>query len=374
MGLFSKKVEERSQFIVPSELLQDGSFADVAVTVDTSLRLSSVWACVRLLADTVSTLPLDVFRNGEEIDLPPLLATPAAGWSLTEWTYAAMVSLLLRGNAWGLITARSGPRLTPSQVELVNPDDIVAQVSPTGSVIYRYKGRAVDPGDLWHVRAYVYPGSPLGLSPISYAAETIGLGLATQRFGRQFFSEGASPSGVLSTGSTLTSDRAAQLKDAIKGVSTGKRDPLVIAGADAKWQPISINPEESQFVESRKLGVSEIARTFGVPPEMIGGEAGNSLTYANVESQGIHFAQYSILPWAIKLENAIGQLLPRGQSVKFNLDGLRRADTLSRYQAHQIALQSGFMTVDEVRALEDLAPLAPALSPAPLTAIEGGAS
>jgi phage portal protein BeeE len=100
MGLFSKKVETRDlDFIVPSELIGDGSYADVQVTPDTALRLSAVWACVRLLADTVSTLPLDTFRGDEEIPAPPLLASPAAGWSLPEWLYAAMVSLLLRGNA-----------------------------------------------------------------------------------------------------------------------------------------------------------------------------------------------------------------------------------------------------------------------------------
>jgi HK97 family phage portal protein len=380
MGLFSRKVETRdSQFIVPSELTRDGSYADITVTPDTALRLSAVWACVRLLADTVSTLPLDTFRGDEEITAPPLLTSPAAGWSLPEWLYAAMVSLLLRGNAWGLITARSGPRLTPAQVELVNPDNVTVNVEANGSITYRYKGRVIDPGDLWHVRAFVYPGSPVGLSPVSYAMETIGLSLAVQRFGREFFNSGASPSGILSVNAPLSSEKIEEVKFRISAATHGKREPLVVGSSGATgdpitWTSLSINPNESQFIESRKLGVAEIARTFGVPPEMIGGEAGNSLTYATVEGRALDFLRYSLQPWLVRLETAIGELLPRGQTVKFNANALLRGTTLERYQAHEIALASGWLTVEEVRALEDLGPMPAATSPPNLQAVEGTGS
>jgi HK97 family phage portal protein len=373
MGLFSKKVETRSQFITPSDFVDSGSFADITVTPDTALRLSSVWACVRLLADSISTMPLDVFRNDEEISVPPLLTSPAAGWTLSEWLYAVMVSLLLRGNAYGAITARSGPRLTPSQVELVNPDNVTVNVDLNGSVTYRYKGQLVDPSDLWHVRAFVYPGNPIGLSPISYAAETVGLSLAVQRFGRTFFAQGATPTGILSHEGPLNREQAKNVKEVLKLATVGKREPLIVSGGDAKWQSLSIAPDESQFVESRKLGVAEIARTFGVPPEMIGGEAGNSLTYANVEQRGLEFVRYSLGPWMVRLENGLSTLLPRGQSVKFNPNALLRGTTLERYQAHEIALKNGWMTVDEVRALEDLPPMPAASSPPSLQAVEGAA-
>jgi HK97 family phage portal protein len=347
MGLFSRrKIETRdSQFIDPSELNGSGSYADITVTPDTALRLSAVWACIRLLSDTVSTLPLDTFRGDEEIPVPPLLVSPAAGWSLPEWLYMAMVSLLLRGNAYGLITARSGPRLTPAQVELVNPDLLTVNVEANGSVTYRYKGRAIDPGDLWHVKAFCYPGSPVGLSPISYAQETVGLGLATQRYGREFFKSGATPSGILSVNAPMSEELVERTKQKVMAVTHGKREPLIVTsngdGEPVTWTSLSVNPEESQFIESRKLGVAEIARTFGVPPEMIGGEAGNSLTYATVEGRALDFVRYSLTPWIVRLEKAIGDLLPRGQTVKFNVNGLLRGTTLERYQAHEIALASG---------------------------------
>ncbi len=379
MGLFRRKVETRqSQFIVPSEILRDQDYSNTTVTPETALRLSAVWACVRLLADSVSSLPLDAYRGDEEISLPPLLVSPSAGWSRTEFVYAAMVSLLLRGNAYGMITARSGPRLTPSQVELVNPDDLSVTVLQDGSVAYRYKGRLVDREDLWHVRAFPYPGSPVGLSPIAYAAETIGLGLATVRFGRAFFTQGAAPSGLLTMESTLSQEDADALKERLKRTQRGTRDPLIVSGDGVKWESMSIAPEESQFVESRRLGVAEIARTFGVPPELVGGESGGSLTYANVEQRASDFVRYSLTPWIVRLEDAIGTLLPRGQSVKFNVNALLRGTTLERYQAHEIALRAGFLSVDEVRALEDLPvlrqPASPSGARAPLTAVEGGAS
>jgi HK97 family phage portal protein len=372
------KVETRQQqFIVPSELTGSGNFADYdPVTADSALRLSSVWACVNLLANTISTLPLDVFRGDEEIPVPPLLASPAAGWTLEQWLWALMQSLLLRGNSYGLVTARSGPRLTPSQVEPVNPDLMSVNVELDGSVTYRWKGRVLDPSDVWHVAAFRPAGSPVGLSPVAFAAETVGLGLAVQRFGRAFFADGAMPSGILSA-EHITQEGIELARVKLDRATHGRRQPLIVSGGGAgevKWQSLSVNPNESQFIDSLKLGVSEIARTFGLPPEMIGGEAGNSLTYTNVESQGMHFAQHSILPWAIRLESAISTLLPRGQTVKFNLDGLRRADTKSRYEAHAIALASGFMTVDEVRALEDLGPMPATSSPPNLQAVEGTGS
>jgi phage portal protein BeeE len=157
--------------------------AGVPVTTDHALRLSAVWACVRLLADAVSTLPLDVYRRGDRdplSELPPLLRQPAAGMSLNEWLYAVMVSLLLRGNAYGIVTGRSGSTLLPAQVDLAHPDRLGVTVTPDGRVQYRLNGEELLPDDVWHVRAYTFPGAVLGLSPVEYARQTIGLGLAAR--------------------------------------------------------------------------------------------------------------------------------------------------------------------------------------------------
>lgn len=334
------------------------------VDTDKALRLSAVWACVRLLADTVSTLPLDVYAGATAIDTPPVLVEPAAGVARHEWLYSVVASLLLRGNAYGVITARSGPTLLAGQVELVHPDLVGVTTDPTtGALTYRVGGRAFDRDDVWHVRAFTLPGVALGLSPISYAAETIGLGIAAERFAAQFFGSNATPSGVLVADGPLTPDNARLLLDRWRAAHAGQHDIAVLSGG-VKFQPIAVAPEESQFLEAQRFTVSQIARMYGVAPEMIGSDAGNSMTYANVESRALDFLRYSVQPWIVRIETALARLLPPGQRVQFNVNGLLRATTKERYEAHEIALRAGWLTVDEVRDLEDLPPL-PHRPPAP---------
>lgn len=357
MAWFRRNVEQRS--ISVGEIFPDASpasFADVRVNPDQALRLSAVWSCVNLLANTISTLPLKAHRRDGEEFTPPLLSSPAAGWTLSDWLEAIMRSLLLRGNAYGFVTARSGPRLSPTQVELVDPDLMSVTVDPDGSVTYRFRGEVVDPSDLWHVRAYRYPGSPVGLAPVTYAAESIGLGLSTRRFGQQYFSEGAMPTGVLNIPQTTNQDFVDQAKHKLMGATHGKREPLIVSG-EVTWTQLSVAPEQSQFIDSMRFNVTEIARIFGVPAAMIDGQSEDSNTYANLEGRSLHFLQYSLTPWLTRLENAISDLLPRGSFVKFTTGGLLKATTKERYDAYAVALDAGFRTVDEVRELEDLPPL-----------------
>jgi HK97 family phage portal protein len=363
------KVETRdSDFIVPSELLNNsGNFADVNVNPDQALRLSAVWACVNLLSNTVSTLPLKAHRPGGAEFEPVFLESPAAGWTLTDWLEAVMRSLLLRGNAYGFITARSGPRMSPSQVELVDPDRVSVNVSPSGEVTYRFQGQLVDPSDLWHVRAFRYPGSPLGLSPIQYAAETIGLGLSTRRFGQAYFSDGAMPTGILKIGQPADQLTIDTVRAHLKRATHGRRQPLIVSG-DAAWTQLSVSPEQSQFIDSQRLNVTEIARVFGVPAAMVDGQSEDSNTYANLEGRSLHFLQYSLNPWLIRLENAISSLLPGGAYVKFTTAALLKTTTKERYEAYRLGLDGGFLTIPEVRELEDKLPLAPAQ----LSLLEGG--
>jgi HK97 family phage portal protein len=194
------RVQNREQLMLEGLLADQGSptAAGEPVTTDRALRLSTVWACVRLLADSVSTLPLDVYRKGERTPLqtvPALLQRPSADFDLADWLYAVMASLLLRGNAYGLITARSGAGMLPAQVDLLHPVGVT--VNGQGRVTYRLLGAEQDPADIWHVKAYVFPmapnGPPVGLSPIEYMRETVGLGLGAEKFAARFFGDSATP-------------------------------------------------------------------------------------------------------------------------------------------------------------------------------------
>jgi len=353
--VLSASTQDRASWQTGDTYSASSSYANVTagLTADGALRLSAVWACVRLLSDTISTLPIDAYRRGAQITLPPLLVSPAAGLSREEWVYQLVVSLLLRGNAYGLITARTGATMRPAQVELVHPDSVAVHVTPDGRIEFRRRGVELDPADVWHVRAYSFPGSAVGLSPVEYARQSIGLGLASQRFGVQFFEDGAHPSGLLTSESAMSRETAHEAKERFIQSFRGNREPAVL-GQGVKYQQIQINPEEAQFLDTQKFSVSQVARIFGVPAEMIGGETGHSMTYVNSEAQALDYLRYSVSPWLVRLERALERLLSSGTSVKFNPNAILRATTSERFAAYQVALDAGFMTVDEVRALEDL--------------------
>lgn len=332
--------------------------------VDAALRLPAVWAAVRLLADSVSTLPVHAESAGVRVATPPVLVEPAAGMPISEWLYAVMSSLLLRGNAFGLVTARSGPGMWPSQVELVHPDLVGVTADPiTGVPTYRIGGRPFGRDEVWHVRAFTLPGVLLGMAPIAYGRQAIGVGLGAERFGAQFFGSGAVPSGVLtSTSPDTTADQLRAAKAA--WLETQRTRTIAALGPGTDFRQLSINAEESQFLESQRFSVSQVARLFGLPVEMIGGDAGGSLTYSNTEARALDFVRYSLSPWLVRLETALGRLLPDGLDVRINADALLRGTTGERYDAHEVALRSGWTTVAEVRALEGLAPLPAPAEPA----------
>lgn len=369
MWPFGRRVEERTAWPVEAltgESTWQQQYNQVTVTPDTALRHAAVWACVRLIADTVSGLPIDAYRTGGRKPLtarPRLLDEPASGMGFADWTYAVLVSALTRGNALGLVVDRAGVAELPTQIELVDSARIATSTGGDGRITWRLDGREVDRADLWHFKAYPVAGQPFGLSPVDYARQAIRLGLAAEGYGSQFFTDGATPSGVLTSEQTLNADTAAQLSARWKSFHGGRRGVAVL-GNDVKFQQISIPPDESQFLDTQRFTVQQVCRVYGVPPEMIGADSGNSLTYANVEQRSLDFLAYCVGPWLSRLERALTALVPRGTYVKFNAGGLLRTDLRTRYESYEIALRAGFLTVDEVRELEDREPL-PA-SPVPI--------
>lgn len=338
-----------------------GTYAGALVSPDSAMRLAAVWACVRLLADIVSSLPVDCYRrtpDGDvEIDPPALLQRPSAlvGW--TGWIYQAMVSLLLRGNVFGLVTETAAG--LPSRIEILSPDDVtVTQRRPLDPVEFRWRGSLLPADRMWHVPAFLMPGVPVGLSPVAYARQTIGLGLSSEEFGARWFGDGAHPTGTLSTDQQVTGEQAEIVKQRFIDSTSSSRAPVVL-GAGLKWEPIQVSPDESQFLDTQRWTVTQICRVFGVPPEMVGAapDGSGSLTYANREQRSMDLLQYTVQPWLTRLEEAISALLPRPRRIKFCVDALLRADLKTRYEAHKLGIDAGFLTPNEARSLEDLAPL-----------------
>lgn len=355
-----RRVEERQQYTLEQLLAEEGrpTASGEAVTTDTAMRLSTVWGCVRLLADSVSTLPLHVYRGDDRdpIPTPPLLQRPSADFDeLADWLWAVMASLTLRGNAWGVITGRSGPGLLPSQVDLVHPDRVAVSLEE-GRQVIRIGGEPYDRAELFHVKAFPFPGSMLGLSPIAYAREAIGLGIGAERYGAKLFGATGIPIGVLTSDQHINDEVAKTIKARWKHRFDDNRD-IAVLGAGAKFQPITIAPEEAQFIETQKFNVSTIARFYGIAPEMLGGETAGPLAYSSPELRSTDFMMFALRPWLYRVERAVSGLLPRTQNARFNAGGFARVTLKERYEAHQIGIAAGFLTVNEARALEDLPPL-----------------
>ena len=344
-----------------------GSLLDISS--DQALRHAAVWACVRLIAGTVSTLPVDVVRtsggNRTEVTVP-LISSPSAVVSPITWRDQLVVSLLLRGNAYGLITQtdRAG---YPLAIELVHPDKVAGRVED-GRVRLSWDGQEHELwplGDAIHVPAFTVPGSPFGLSVLDYARTTIGSGLASEEWGARFFTDGAVPSAVLSTDQAITREQAQELKARFMAAVAGKREPAVL-GAGVDYTPISVSPGESAFLETWRMSGENVCRLFGVQPEMVGlsNSGSGSLTYASREQRVQDFLAFTLTPWLARLEEALTALLPPDHVLRFRTGGLLRADIQTRYAVYEASARIGQMTdgampltVEEMRGLEDLPPL-----------------
>ena len=331
-----------------------------SVSPERAVALIPLFACVRILADSIASLPVQTYRrNGGSREIltfvPSLLFAPAARDNLFEWLHKAVVSLALRGNAYGLITARDDFGF-PTSIEWLNPDDVwVDELRPTLPVFY-WQGQVVPAEQIVHIPWVVMPGRVVGLSPVQVFARTIGVGLSATEYGLSWFDNGGTPPAVMkNSAKAINPDEAEEISDRL-AARVRARKPLVY-GSDWDFTALQVNPEESQFIETMRLNASQIAAIYGVPPEMVGGDSGGSMTYANVEQNAINFTGFTLRPWLARLEAKLSALMPGREFVKFNVDAMIRVDLMTRYQAHQIALNDGWRNRDEIRALEDLPPL-----------------
>lgn len=347
---------------IPPNSLGYGSDSGEVVSETTALQSLTVYSCVRLLADSVAGLPMDGYRKQGDLrrtlsPQPSLIAQPCSDLTNFEFVHQIVTSLALRGNAFGIITQRSSLEYATNIVP-VHPDDMTVQCDPNNPSVltYRYRGEPISRADVLHIRRFTLPGHHMGLSPIAQARQGIGLGLAAERYGARFFGDSANPAGTLSTDQAMTPEQIQETMAVWKATHGGRRNPAFLTGG-LKWQAISIMPDESQFLETRQFQRGEIAMMFGVPPHMIGDTEKSTSWGTGIEQQSIGFVTYTLRPWLICIEQALSAQLPRGQYARFNVDALLRGDTLARYQAHQLAIQSGMESINEARALEDMEPI-----------------
>ncbi|GAA4849697.1 phage portal protein [Pseudonocardia benzenivorans] len=328
-----------------------------------ALRLGAVYAAVQLIANGVAALPLHEYREDsagarEPVARQPLFVTdPTEFGTPFDWKFQAVSSLALRGNAYGLPTGFDGlGRIT--RCEWLHPDD----VSLNGDDDVKWwRGRAPEwlvdgrPTALIHLRNFLLPGRVKGLSPIGAFRTLIDTGLEAQQYGRDWFRNGSVPAGVLETDQPIRQGDAKILKQRFAEAAAGHG--VVTLGRGTKYRPISVAPEEAQFLQTIQATATTIAAIFNVSPEDIGGETGGTLTYNTDETRAARLARTTLRPYMARVEEGISAVRPPGRVVRFNADASLRAETLARYQAHSLGLRDGWLSRDEVRAIEDMPPL-----------------
>lgn len=334
-----------------------------------AMALPGAWRAATLLADLLAAVPWHCYRDSAGggpatriSPTPPLLEQPAPPDTRVTTLSSAALDYFWHGNAIGLIAARNrvgwptaiAPKRAPSVV-VRRVDERDPFPLPPGSIIYGIDGRWYAAADVWHVKGPCEPGALRGMGRLEmFLNGTLALA-AEQTRQAGGLADHAVPSVVVkSMAPDLTPDEAEKLKASWMTAQKTRRPMVVGAGVDV--EPVAWNPTETQLLEARKFSLHEIALIFGLDPSWLGA-AQTSRVYSNIEQEAINLARYSLGGALARFEQAFTAAMPRGSWAKANLDSVMRADTLGRYQAHQIGITAGFLTPDEARVLEDWAPL-----------------
>lgn len=359
MGIFRPRLERRESLadVLGARSGTLSSSAGVSVTAQSSERHSAVWRAKHIYMDLISTMPIGTFRAESvpvKVTSPKIVADPSVSTRRTGWVAQAVESLVMRGNLWGIITSTAANGW-PDNIEILPPDVVAATWDWRNRILdVSVFGKKVDPQMLWHVAVNQTAGSPLGRSTLEAARTSIGVGLAAQGFGSNWYTAGGHPSALLSTDQVLTAEQADGIKARWRAMVTEGSVAVLSQGMD--YQPVTVTPAEAAFLESQQASGQDIARFFKLPPEALGYDSGESMTYSNVESQWLNLLIASLNPLMVVLEEAWSALLPNRQYVQFNRDALLRMTTIERYRAHQLAIQSGWKSPNEVRGAEEMLP------------------
>jgi HK97 family phage portal protein len=332
----------------------------VAVTNDTALRHSAVWACLRLRANLVSTMPVDVYRRvlGVQVEVPkpPVLINPGGDRvDMTEWLYSTQFDLDRAGNCFGLITARDGHGI-PARIELMPLSDVSVIVRDFELAGYRIRGREYSPEQVWHERQYTVGGLHVGLSPVAYAAWSIGEYLSIQEFALDWFSGGGMPAAHLkNTAKVLAPTQAADVKRTFH--ASVENGGLFVSGSDWEYNMLQAEQAGSDWIEGKQYGVSDIARFFDCPGDLIDAVVSTGhITYASITQRNLEFLVLHLGPTVVRRENALTRLTPRPRYVKLNTDALLRMDPQARAATLKTQIDARMLTPSEARELENKPP------------------
>ena len=343
-----------------------GTSSGKAVNERTAMQTTAVYSCVRILAETIASLPLHTFKHTEsgkekatEHSIYHLLADePNPEMTSFVFRETLMGHLLLWGNAYAQII-RDGRGKVIALYPLM-PDRMTVDRADSGEIYYIYNKE----GKQYYLRNYEVLHIPglgfdglIGYSPIAMAKNAIGMAIATEEYGASFFANGANPGGVLEHPGVVKDP--ARVRESWNSVYQGTKNANRVAVLEEgmKFQSIGIPPEQAQFLQTRKFQLNEIARIFRIPPHMIGDLDKSS--FSNIEQQSLEFVMYTLDPWVVRWEQAIKRALfseseKKEYFVKFNVDGLLRGDYQGRMNGYAVGRQNGWLSANDIRELENL--------------------
>jgi len=342
----------------------------VAVTESKAMTYSAIWGAVRIISETIASLPLPIYsRNGAAKSINTshnvyglLHDAPNDNMTAMVFRETLMAHVLTWGNGFARIVFANSGR--PESLQLLQPDKVTVCLSDKGALVYRVKGaeRDYSAAEILHVPGLGFNGL-VGYSPIRMACrEPIGIGLAAEMSAGSFFANGARVGGVLKVPGTLDTPGKKALKEAWDAAHGGssKTGGTAVLENGMEYQQIGIPPEEAQLLESRRFQVTEIARIYRLPPHMLGDLTQSS--FSNIEQQSIDFVIHSIRPWLVRLEQEYNRkLFTKGERqntfTEHNVNGLLRGDIASRYNAYNTGRNGGWLSANDIRKSENLNPI-----------------
>jgi HK97 family phage portal protein len=335
------------------------------VTFDSAMQLSAVWSCVKLLAETVASLPINVYKiteNGRKVDknndLQLLFSSKVNRYQTkVEFFETVILNLVVNGNAYCLIQ-RFGDKIVGLLPLMA--DQMRVTLMSDGSVTYEYYQDAgvtvFSEKSIWHLK--LMGNGIIGLSPLDHQKRTLGIAQAAENAVTKIYKNGAKPSGVLTLDKFLTEPQREQIRNKFYSLSSGNQDRLMVLEGGMKWESVSLSPQDIELLASRQFQISEICRWYGVPSVMVNDTSSTTVWGSGIEQIVAGFYKITLRPILEKIEASIVANLIQlpSREVEFDFNALTRGDTKTRYESYRTGIQGGFLMPDEARAQEGMPP------------------
>ena len=353
---FVPNTDNRNSILPPSRTA-------TVINEKTALSLVPVSRSISVLETAVMQIPVEVYRGNEQIEGPMWLDMPDIenNMSQAEFIGTTLVHMALFGNAFWQTTR--GARGI-ANVKVLHPGSVAISTDERGNKLYSVNGTYIQSNNIVHIKLWSKPGinDLLGEGPIQRHRNTLLAAMDLQFYADNWFKMSAIPTGVLSTTEFLSEDVAIANKTAF--IESQQERSIAVLSSGLSYEHIALNPEEAQFLENQKFIARQIANMFGVPSVYLGlSMEGQGMTYTNGNEDRNKLYEDGLQQYIVRIEQALSDLLPRGQYAKFNLTSFLRPNQLIRFQAYGLAIDKGFMTINEVRELEGMLPMAQPTQP-----------